>query len=215
MQNKENLSLKETTDGGTTLYSAAFDQYYHSIFGPKQESDCVFIDLGLAYAFEQFTETNILEMGFGTGFNALLTAKEALLKQKKVSYTGLEAYPITAEVAKQIEADLEPLHLYSWDEVHVLSSYFSFQKIHTSLQDFQTTQKFNLVYYDAFAPSSQPELWTLDIFEKLAGMMEKGGILTTYCSKSYVQRNLRSAGFLVEKHPGPYRKREILRAIKA
>jgi tRNA U34 5-methylaminomethyl-2-thiouridine-forming methyltransferase MnmC len=214
VHSKDEQHIKITADGSTTVYSKCFDQHYHSIFGAEKESEVVFIDLGLRLAFERFEEVNLLEMGFGTGLNALLTKNFAESQSKKVNYTGLEAFPITEEMINQLNFDASHLHILPWGEKVEVNDIFSFIKYNTTLQDFQSDQKFNLVYYDAFAPESQPELWTLEIFEKLYSLMEEGGVLTTYCSKGYVQRNLKAAGFMVEKHPGPPRKREILRAIK-
>ncbi|UBM57763.1 tRNA (5-methylaminomethyl-2-thiouridine)(34)-methyltransferase MnmD [Marinilongibacter aquaticus] len=207
--------IKITADGSSTLYSSKFDQHYHSIFGARQESDLVFIDLGLKYAVEHFEKVELLEMGFGTGLNAMLTANFAFECKKEIGYTGLEAYPIALEEAKELNFEVYELHKKSWAEKHAINPFFSFTKFNTKLQDFTTRHKFNLVYYDAFAPESQPELWTPEIFASLAGMMVEGGVLTTYCSKGYVQRNLKAAGFSIEKHPGPARKREVIRAILA
>lgn len=212
MQSSDQQHIKLTADGSTTVYSKCFDQHYHSIFGARQESDLVFIDLGLKYALEQWEEIHLLEMGFGTGLNAWLSREWAEKEKRKVNYTGLEAFPIRPEMVKELNFDARELHELSWESIHHLSPWFSFQKLETKLQDFNPENKFNLVYYDAFAPESQPELWTQEIFEKIASLMTEGGILTTYCSKGYVQRNLKAAGFKVEKHPGPARKREVLRA---
>lgn len=214
MQNKDKQYIKLTADGSTTVYSTCFDQHYHSIFGAEKESEVVFIDLGLRFASEKFEEIHLLEMGFGTGLNAFLTQEWAKSQRKIVNYTGLEAFPITEEMISEFNFDAGPLHALPWEEKVKIHPQFNFTKHKTTLQDFQSDSSFNLVYYDAFAPESQPELWTQEIFEKLYLLMLAGGVLTTYCSKGYVQRNLRAAGFLVEKHPGPPRKREILRAIK-
>lgn len=205
--------IKLTNDGSTTVYSDCFNQYYHSIFGAKTESNVVFIELGLKYAFEVFKEINILEMGFGTGLNALLSLEECLKSKVKVDYTGIEPFPLKQELIKELSFDAFLFHKADWDKWIEINAYFNFKKLETSLENFRTSNRYNLVYYDAFAPSSQPELWTQETFEKVASLTAKDGILTTYCSKSYVQRNLRSAGFVVERHPGPPRKREVLRAI--
>lgn len=215
--------FKKTNDGSDTLYNANFRQYYHSIFGAKQETQRVFIELGLHYAFELFDEINILEIGFGTGLNAWATALECTEVPCQVNYTGLEPNPIKIEVINTLNNFSEKealngytstgLHALPWGERHVINNFFSFEKLACSLQDYQTPQQFNLIYYDAFAPISQPELWTVDIFKKVAELLTPGGILTTYCAKGFVQRNLKAAGFKVERHPGPPRKREVIRAI--
>jgi tRNA U34 5-methylaminomethyl-2-thiouridine-forming methyltransferase MnmC len=205
--------IKLTQDGSTTLYSECFNQYYHSIFGAKTESEKVFIELGLYSAFERFLDISILEMGLGTGLNALLTLENCTKFGRNVKYTAIEAHPLMSESLVDLSFDSSVFHNCEWESWHKISPEMKFKKHHVSLEAFNTSDKFNLVYYDAFAPSSQPELWEQPIFEKVASLMEPDGILVTYCSKSYVQRNLRGAGFTVEKHPGPPRKREVLRAI--
>ncbi|MFT6880425.1 MAG: tRNA U34 5-methylaminomethyl-2-thiouridine-forming methyltransferase MnmC [Psychromonas sp.] len=205
--------IKLTQDGTTTLYTERFKQYYHSIFGAKSESDRVFIELGLSYTLEHFNQVSILEMGFGTGFNALLSAEKCLEAKRNVIYSGLEAYPISVEVSEELNFDVSQFHKIAWGVKSKINDYFDFIKYRTNLEDFTSDMKFNLVYYDAFPPSSQPELWTQGIFEKVAELMTVGGVLVTYCAKGYVQRNMKAAGFLVERHPGPPRKREVLRAI--
>lgn len=182
----------------------------------------MFIELGLQAAFERFANVplRVFEMGFGTGLNALLTAREAERHGRPVAYTGVEAYPLPPEESQKLNFDvalgttfLNALHASPWHETVNISPFFTLNKQQTSLQNWQTNERFHLVYYDAFAPSAQPELWEPEIFQRLACFLLPGGLLTTYCSKSYVQRNLRAAGFTVEKHPGPARKREVLRAI--
>ena len=205
--------IKLTNDGSTTVYSDCFNQYYHSIFGAKTESEWVFINLGLRYAFEIFEDINVFEMGFGTGLNALLTSEVCLESERKIDYTTLEAFPLAEEMINELSFDSTAFHEADWEHWVEINAFFNFFKHKSSLEDYQTSNRFNLIYYDAFAPSSQPELWTQETFEKVASFISPGGILTTYCSKSYVQRNLRASGFEVERHPGPPRKREVLRAI--
>lgn len=210
-----------TADGSSSVYNSEFDQHYHSIFGALQESQRVFIELGLETAFEQFNAISVFEMGFGTGLNAMLTALEAEKKKKFVRYTAVEAFPLPLEESRQLNYDevlhtnrMNSLHEAPWNQRVEITPYFNLLKYEGRLQDFRTEERFNLVYFDAFAPEAQPELWTSEIFEHIAAFLQPGGILTTYCSKGYVKRNLQAAGFVVEKHPGPARKREVLRAIK-
>lgn len=219
-ENKTQERLVITADGSHSVWNAEVGQHYHSIFGAWQESQRVFIELGLQAAFAQFDQIRLFEMGFGTGLNALLTLNEVEKAQKSVEYTSIEAYPLPLSEAEQLNFDevlhtsqTVALHQAAWNQWVELTPFFKLWKHNGKLQDFRAMQTYNLVYYDAFAPEGQPELWTQEIFELVAGMMEPGGILTTYCSKGYVQRNLKAAGFLVEKHPGPARKREVLRAI--
>lgn len=205
--------IKLTDDGTTTVYSECFNQHYHSIFGARLEAERVFIELGLEYALKTFKEINVLEMGFGTGLNALLTSQVAEEVKRLVNYTTLEAFPIGEDLVEDLSFDSRALHQAAWETWTKVNPCFRFIKHKVELERFKSESTYNLVYYDAFAPSSQPELWTEEVFEKVADLMEKDGVLVTYCSKSYVQRNLRAAGFTVEKHPGPPRKREVLRAI--
>ncbi|WP_064197375.1 MULTISPECIES: tRNA (5-methylaminomethyl-2-thiouridine)(34)-methyltransferase MnmD [Emticicia] len=209
-----------TEDGSHSIFSQKFNQTYHSKFGAVQESQRVFIDLGLCYAAEKFEEIRIFEMGLGTGLNALMTAQVSREKLLKVSYTAIEAYPIEIETAKSLNyqeffgEDLVKLHGLPWGETASLNANFSLHKIKGTLEDLVVAeQTYHLIYFDAFAPETQPELWTQEVFEKIAQMTVKGGVLCTYCSKGYVQRNLKAAGFSIEKHAGPKGKREVIRAI--
>ncbi|GAB2584699.1 tRNA (5-methylaminomethyl-2-thiouridine)(34)-methyltransferase MnmD [Spirosoma areae] len=213
-----------TADGSHTVINQMLEKTYHSIHGAYQESQRVYIELGLFAAFEKFADTKlrIFEMGFGTGLNALLTAREATTYQRWVCYTALDAYPIAVGDAHQLNFDellktncLAKLHESPWNESVDINPYFSLTKIERRLQDFETDDRFHLIYYDAFAPTAQPELWEPEIVAQMAQLLLPGGILTTYCSRSYVQRNMRAAGLIVEKHPGPLHKRDILRAVKA
>lgn len=210
-----------TQDGSHTLFSKKFNQIYHSTFGAIQESRRVFIELGLEYAIEHFSEIKVFEMGFGTGLNALMTAQVAQNQSINVDYTAIEAYPVEIEIARNLNYDgliqthdLLKLHSLGWNAKQSVNQWFTLSKIKGTLEELVIPEtKFNLVYFDAFAPETQPELWTQEVFEKITTMMMQGGILTTYCSKGYVQRNLRAAGFKVEKHAGPKGKREVIRAV--
>lgn len=220
---KADVQLMLTSDGSHTAVNKAFDKTYHSIHGAAQESQRVYIELGLLPSFEKFpdAELRVFEMGFGTGLNALLTAKEASRLQRQVNYTAIDAYPLSQEDARQLNFDalfhtlfLPVLHESPWNRAVSVTPHFRLTKVEQRLQDWQTTERFHLIYYDAFAPTAQPELWETGIFEQMAHLLLPGGLLTTYCSKSYVQRNMRAAGLIVEKHAGPLHKRDVLRAIK-
>ncbi|CCH56808.1 tRNA 5-methylaminomethyl-2-thiouridine biosynthesis bifunctional protein mnmC Short=tRNA mnm(5)s(2)U biosynthesis bifunctional protein [Fibrisoma limi BUZ 3] len=213
-----------TADGSHSIYSEETRQHYHSVHGAWQESQRVFIELGLQEAFNRFSDESsirIFEMGFGTGLNALLTAREAERHQRCVYYTAIEAYPVPLDEAHQLNFDqlldtnyLHQLHEADWNQTVQIHPFFSLTKLHGLLQDFRATERFHLIYFDAFAPEAQPELWTEAVFRQMADILQAGGILTTYCSKGYVQRNLKAVGFQVEKHSGPAYKREIIRAVK-
>ena len=213
-QLKKDLGIRETSDGSVTFFSEKYGQTYHSVHGARTESERVFIALGFDYAASLFHHLNILEVGFGTGLNAWLTLQRATESGREVHYTGIEAYPLLPEEYGMLPPELLPFHTFSWEEAHTISPGFSVVKNKVKLEDFRSTSLFNLVYFDAFSPDAQPELWSADLFAKVGNMMCAGGVITTYCSKSSVQRNLRSAGFTVEKHPGPPHKREVIRATK-
>lgn len=216
-----------TKDGSHTIEVPEMNVTYHSVHGAIQESQHVFIREGLHHLINQSTKQpiNLLEMGFGTGLNALLTYIEAEKKQQKINYTAIEAFPLTKDeiislnYCQQVNRlDLQPVfnkfHDCDWQEEIAISPFFTLQKINDYLINYSTNQPINLLYYDAFAPSAQPELWTTPIFEKLLFMMAPEGILVTYCSKGDVRRAMKSAGFVVEKLQGPPGKREMLRARK-
>ena len=216
-----NLEVIKTSDGSQTLYLKDKDETYHSRHGAIQESRHVFIEAGLKPLIESGKkEIRILEVGFGTGLNALLTFLEAEKYRIPLRYTSLEAFPVSDEIVSQLDYGstlnsndfFQKMHALSWNEDHSLSEFFSLKKIQSKLEDFNTDEKFDLIYFDAFAPRVQPELWTEEIFRKMYELTGSGGVLVTYCSKGDVRRAMIAAGFQVEKLPGPPGKREMLRA---
>lgn len=200
--------LQLTADGSHTIAIPDMNVTYHSTHGAIRESMHVFIQAGLQAL--QLPAVRIFEMGFGTGLNALLTMQHADIP---VYYYAVEQYPLTAEEVEGLSYGNE-LHAYPWNEDVKINERFTLYKAHTSLLSVQPEQEFDLIYYDAFAPGAQPELWTTEVFEKLYGLLAKGGILVTYCSKGDVRRAMQAAGFKVEKLAGPPGKREMLRAKK-
>jgi tRNA U34 5-methylaminomethyl-2-thiouridine-forming methyltransferase MnmC len=209
---KRDLGIRTTGDGSYTFYSDRFQQYYHSLYGARTESQRVFMDLGYGLASSLFSSIRLLEVGFGTGLNAWLSGLAA--ETVPTFYTGIEAYPIEEEQWTCFPEELQAYHAISWEVEHTIHPLFSVIKHRTRLEEFTPEKRFNLVYYDAFSPEAQPELWTEERFSQVHAWMETGGILSTYCSKVVVQHNLKSAGFEVEKHQGPPHKREVIRAIK-
>lgn len=211
-----------TEDGSHTLFDPRFDQHYHSIHGSLQESYRIFIELGIDPLRDRTDEIRVFEMGLGTGLNALLTWQWAEQHRKPVRYVSIEAYPITDSEADELNYEalvdqpgLGKIHQAAWGTLVPLSPYFTFLKHQTLLQDYSPEgTSFNVIYFDAFAPRTQPELWTAETFAHVAVFTDIGGALVTYCAKSDVQRALRSAGFRVEKHPGPWGKRHVLRGIR-
>lgn len=213
-----------TGDGSHTLLHPVLTQHYHSLQGSIQESEHIFIDLGLKACLSNISgrRVNVFEMGFGTGLNALLTWRLADEWKRDISYTGIEAYPVERSVSDLLNYEdlvgkkgLSLLHNAPWTGGLLdLSDHFHFAKVNGFLRDYEDHRQYDCVYFDAFSPGSQPELWTVDVFFKMAAMLNSGGYLVTYSSKGVVQRAMKEAGFEVEKHPGPGRKREVIRAIK-
>ena len=211
-----------TEDGSHTLFDPRFDQHYHSIHGSVQESYRIFIELGIDPFLDNSKEIRVFEMGLGTGLNALLTWQWAEAHRRPVHYVSIEAYPVSEQEAEQLNYETlmglpgpDKIHQAPWGTPVPLSPYFTFLKHQTLLQDYAAGGTlFDVVYYDAFAPRTQPELWTAETFAHVATFTRSGGHLVTYCAKSDVQRALRSAGFRVEKHRGPWRKRHVLRGVR-
>jgi tRNA U34 5-methylaminomethyl-2-thiouridine-forming methyltransferase MnmC len=213
-----------TRDGSHTLAIPEMKVMYHSIHGAIKESMHVYIQAGLHYALSQFSDTplRIFEMGFGSGLNAMLTAMEAEKVQRLIHYTSAEAYPLTIEEIQALnygmtlknELLFKQLHEVPWSQEVTIHSFFILKKLEVDLFNFSTNQSFHLIYYDAFAPAAQPELWTQEAFELLFQMLVLGGILVTYCSKGNVRRAMQAAGFTVSKLQGPPGKREMLKAQK-
>lgn len=214
--------LRQTEDGSHTLYLPQIDETYHSTHGALNESLHVFLDAGFNLCEKE--EINVLEVGFGTGLNAYLTAVAATKSNKIVHYQTVEKYPLSKEqwlqfnFAKQYAFDenlLMQIQSARWESETQLTPSFYLHKIQADFTLLSLQTQFDIVYYDAFSPDKQPELWTQEIFEKIYAQMSTGGILTTYCAKGAVRRAMKAAGFLVERIPGPKGKREMLRARKA
>lgn len=220
------LEIRQTQDGSQSLYSNKFDALYHSKFGAMDESVHVFISAGLEYFIQKKYETiKIFEMGFGTGLNALLSYMVAEDRNINIHYTTIELFPITIDLAKQLNyidllknEQLGPiflkLHEIGWNKTHSISSHFSMNKIQGDFRSYHSEENYHVIYYDAFAPSIQDYLWDSSHMKKCYELLYDGGILVTYCAKGQFKRNLRDAGFKVEALPGPYGKREMTRAYK-
>jgi tRNA U34 5-methylaminomethyl-2-thiouridine-forming methyltransferase MnmC len=222
------IKLIETEDGSHSLYVPELNETYHSFHGALQESEHVFIKSGLQYLLEKETtsQINIFEVGFGTGLNALLTLRLALSKPDVFfSYTTIEPFPLAEEIIDslnypQILKDdsfsehFEKLHNAGWDDFHSIIPNFKIKKIKTTLQELPPEKNFHVIYFDAFAPNKQQELWTDHMMQKCYDLLLPGGILSTYCAQGQFKRNLKSAGFQVETIPGPPGKKEMVRAQK-
>lgn len=224
-----NLQIQQTDDGSHTLYWPEKNEHYHSVHGSVQEARKVYVETALVPAMDACmsagTDTvQVFEMGLGTALNACLTLQEAEKRHMKVAYTAIEAFPLPEDVWRRLNYPqalgiesrvFEAFHRQAFDaREHALSPYFSLTKIQAEMQAAVLPGKrFHAVYYDAFAPSVQPELWEPGIFVKLRQACTTPCFLGTYCAQGRFRRNLRSAGFAVESLPGPKGKREITRGI--
>ncbi|MAO08870.1 MAG: SAM-dependent methyltransferase [Alteromonas sp.] len=214
-----------TGDGSVTIHLPEWNEQYHSKHGAINEAVHVFIESGLQYFLQQRSIKNIsiLEIGFGTGLNALLTQIFSEEKQLSVHYTGVEAYPVALCEASKLnypkllntpEAKFLKLHEAIWHKPASLSENFYLTKREQFFSEIEDKECFHLIYFDAFGARVQPELWTETIFSKMYRALKKNGVLVTYSAKGSVRRALQSVGFNVERLPGPPGKREMLRAIK-
>lgn len=227
-----------TADGSSTIYLPEWDEPYHSKHGAIQEAYHVFIKHGLEYYYSkeelqyysEFSEKSnrvisILEIGFGTGLNAFITAIECEKRNVSIGYHGVEAYPvlendivkmnyISALNVEEKASFFEKIHQVSWEETHKITPDFLLTKQNKFFSEIADLNKFNIVYFDAFGARVQPELWTEAIFKKMYDALQPNGILVTYSAKGSVRRALQTVGFTVERLPGPPGKREMLRATK-
>lgn len=219
------VHLLETQDGSHTLLSDTYGVSYHSRYGAIQESRHVFIEAGLYPAIVRRKTLRILELGFGTGLNALLTLEEARQRGLTVFYEAVEAHPISPGQAAllnypeqlQCAGDrplFQALHTAAWDEAQPITSYFTLRKLHAPFETAPLGHDFDLLYYDAFAPGAQPELWEENVLRRAYDALAPHGVLVTYCAKGSVKRALRNLGFQLEALPGPPGKREMTRAVK-
>jgi tRNA U34 5-methylaminomethyl-2-thiouridine-forming methyltransferase MnmC len=214
-----NNELILTEDGSHTLFVTAIDESYHSTHGAIQESRHIFIEAGLNQCAK--SEINVLEIGFGTGLNAFMTLLEAEKRNLKIHYTSLELYPVELGQALQLNYpkelslknnyEFEKMHTSAWDDEIHITPFFTLKKTKTDFTTCSFETYYDVVFFDAFSPEKQPEMWTQQQFSKIYAHCNPGAILATYCAKGIVRRALQAAGFAVERLPGPKGKREILR----
>lgn len=213
----------QTQDGSTTIHLPEWEESYHSKHGAIQEAYHVFIKSGLELF--QDKPISILEIGFGTGLNAFITYLESRKSSQKIDYVGAEAYPVLVEEALQMNYVLElkaqetqevfaRMHQSKWEEIHQLDINFNLTKRQQFFQDITDIDEFDLIYFDAFGFRVQPELWSLEIFQKMYVALKKGGVLVTYACRSSIKNAMLESGFTIEKLPGAPGKREMLRATK-
>lgn len=214
------LSVEITADGSQTLFSEQFQAHYHSQHGALQESRHVFIQEGIDYyrQLHQSTELRILEYGMGTALNVLLTQLYADAYQCNVYMHSIEGYPVEEAVYQKLsyidntyDAQLLNLHQQPWGEEVEISTHFKLLKEHSLFEDFTTDRKYDIIYFDAFAPSAQPHLWTADILTAAVQSLNNHGILITFCAQGAFKRVLKSLNMTVERVPGPPGKREMTR----
>lgn len=215
-----------TGDGSHTIHLPEWNEQYHSRHGAIQEAQHVFIKMGLKKFLEKQPEKiSILEIGFGTGLNALVTWNYLRNQVLKINYTGVEAYPVVPEEAEKLNFAKElntegalrfyrKLHEVTWEEAVDITPTFTLLKQKKLFQEIDDVEKYHLIYFDAFGARVQPDLWTAAIFQKMFTALKPEGMLVTYAAKGSVRRAMLEVGFLVEKLPGPPGKREMLRAVK-
>lgn len=213
-----------TGDGSHTIAIDEWSASYHSLYGAVRESSHVFITTGLDYVLQgdERKEVNLFEMGFGTGLNAFLTAIEAKKRNIVVCYTSIERDPLTPKESESLNYPelLGHRELYrqlqeaEWNKEVRITELFRLRKVHDRVEDYIDDNKFDLIYFHAFAPAAQLELWTEEVFKKMYDLLKDGGVLVTYCSKGIVRRAMQAAGFQVTKLKGPPQKKHIVRAIK-
>ncbi len=218
------MQIINTSDGSHTIYLPEIDEQYHSVNGAVTESKYVYIEKG--FNFHKAEKRTVFEIGFGTGLNCLLTALMAEKEKRKTLYFSIEKFPLAKSITKQLnfarqsskaEQELfDKIHDCNWEEVVHISAYFRLKKINADLTnfDFEGIEKFDIIYYDAFGPDKQPEMWTPLIFDKISAATALNGILVTYSAKGNVRRQLMASGFEMERLQGPPGKNQMLRGIK-
>ncbi len=220
------LEIFETQDGSHSVFSKEFGVSYHSKYGAIQETRHVFIDAALRFRAVVEREMAILETGFGTGLNAYITYLEARKRNLTIDYLAYEAYPLSLEqaatlnypellqVSEEEARFFQAMHQLPWDEKVQVDEHFKLTKVQRQFQEIDYKNQFDIIYFDAFAPNAQPELWVHDLLEKMYFALRPNGIFVTYCAKGSVKRTLKNLGFEIEALPGPPGKREMTRALK-
>ena len=212
-----------TEDGSTTIHIPEWNEQYHSKHGAIQEAKHVFLKSGLHLFHNR--EIQLLEVGFGTGLNCLLTLLELESFELEVNYVGVEAYPVVKEELDKLNYTdtlnhdqaavlFNTLHQSEWEKSITVTDRLKLTKRKQLFSDIKDKNTFDLVYFDAFGARVQPELWTVAIFKIMYEAMKKNGVLVTYSAKGSVRRAMQEVGFVVERLPGPPGKREMLRCTK-
>lgn len=213
------MHIVKTQDGSTTIYLPYLNEHYHSTHGAIQESLHVYIQHGLLYFRKK--KLAVFEMGFGTGLNALLALHEAVHKDISINYLTVEKYPINKQTVENLDfgaafqSDLKNIHALAWNQPHQIHPNFEFQKQQIDIRQVKLEpESVDVIFFDAFAPDKQPDLWSESVFLAMYNALIEGGILVSYSVKGTVKQVLRKVGFSVEKLPGPPGKFHMLRATK-
>tara|TARA_B100001142_G_scaffold17428_1_gene16184 strand:+ start:1198 stop:1878 length:681 start_codon:yes stop_codon:yes gene_type:complete len=221
MDSVKKSNIITTNDGSHSVYNSRIQESYHSKHGAIVEAEHVFIRNGLLA--EKNKKLNILEIGFGTGLNALLTSHHSKNKMIHVNYHAIELYPINKELYNTLnftemigidKAELLRLHQSKWGKKNIIHKYFSLIKNKIDLRVYTTNIKFDIIFFDAFSPEKQPELWDIKIFKNMYSILKDDGFLITYCAKGVVKRTMQKAGFKITVLDGPPGKRQMTRANK-
>jgi len=211
-----------TNDGSHSIFNPEINECYHSKHGAIVEAEHVFIRNGFSVVNKQ--NLNILEIGFGTGLNALLTSQKAVQKKVTVNYQTMELYPVSEDNYSKLnftdligieKQSLLILHETPWEEKCKINDFFILTKFNTDLENYTSDTKFDIIYFDAFSPEKQPELWTNTIFMKMHNYLKEDGFLVTYCAKGIVKRTMKAVGFEIIVLDGPPGKRQMTRANKS
>ena len=218
-----NLEIQHTDDGSATLFVPELDEHYHSVKGAYTESLHIYRDCAYLYAAERSASRplRLLEVGFGTGLNAVVTAMAATAEHP-VHYFTLEKFPVEPSLVERLGYDsfvdirlFSTIHAAPWEQPTAITPHFTLEKRCCDLLTAPLPADVDIVYFDAFAPEKQPEMWSVEVFARIYEAMRPGGVLTTYCAKGAIRRLLQSTGFTIERLAGPVGgKREILRATK-
>jgi len=217
--------IEISRDGSSTVYSSVFDAHYHSIYGALDESVHVFLVAGLYHLVRRnYKHINVFEMGLGTGLNALLTLLDARKYNIRIQYDAIESHPLHPSVAEKLNycqlLDCDPdllnnIHQAAWDQASLINPEFTLHKIKNDIHNFELAEdSFDLVYWDAFAPSCQSSLWEAELHARVYKSVRPGGVLVSYCSRGHFRRMLSDLGYRVDRLNGPAQKREMIRAVK-
>lgn len=214
--------IVNTGDGSHTVYVPEINEHYHSIYGAVRESTIIFIKNG--FEFCKADPLSILEIGFGTGLNALLTAVKSMAGSREVCYTAIEKHPLRSKIINKLnyykyagddkKEVFNMIHSSPWNIMVNICKNFTLKKLEADLLKLKLSGIYDLIYFDAFGPDKQPEMWTREILSGISSVTSKNGILVTYSAKGEVKRNLKECGFTVTLLPGPPGKRQMIRAVK-